>query len=299
MFAILGATGKAGGATARALRARGLPVRAIVRDRSRARDLEAIGCAIAVADFRDAAALSEAIEGCEAVQAICPVSPQGEDPAADMRAIVDTIARALGIARPARVLAISDYGAEQSAGTGITLAFHYLEARLRETSAAPIFLRSAEHMQNWARLFKTVAATGILPSFHHPLTKLFPMVSAQDVGVAAADLLMAAGAHARPRVVYVEGPRRYDAHDVANALGGAFGRAIVAYNLPRPEWTAALVRGGLSPAYADLVVELYDAHNAGLIEVERGATDVRRGATDFADLAALQSAAPATAQSGP
>jgi NAD(P)H dehydrogenase (quinone) len=45
-----------------------------------------------------------------------------------------------------------------------------------------------------------------------------------------------------------------------------------------------LVRGGLSAAYADLVAELYDAHNGGLIEVERGAAEIRRGTTDFADL---------------
>jgi NAD(P)H dehydrogenase (quinone) len=283
MFAVLGATGNAGGATIRALRQRGLPVRAIVRDKTKVRDLEALGCEIAVADLRDSAMLAKAIAGVEAVQAICPIGPQAQDPAAEMRAIIDAIGDALVAAKPARVVAISDYGAERSAGTGITLAFHYLEARWRETPAKLTLLRSAEHMQNSARLFKAVAATGILPALHHPLTKMFPMVSAQDVGIVAADLL-ASDSQEAPRLVHVEGPRRYTPLDVAKALSGVFGREIVARELPRADWIAALTRGGLSPAYAGLVAELYNAHNAGLIDVERGATDIRRGATDFADL---------------
>jgi NAD(P)H dehydrogenase (quinone) len=288
MFAVLGATGKAGGAAARVLRQRGLPVRAIVRDATRARHLEVLGCEIATADFRDAASLAKAIAGAQAVQAICPAVPQADDTAADMRAIVDAISEALVAATPARVVAISDYGAQRSAGTGITLAFHYLEARLRETPAQLTLLRSSEHMQNWARSFKAAAATGVLPSLHHPLTKVFPMVSAQDVGIVAAELLVSSDAGETPRIVYVEGPRRYNALDVAKALSGAFGREIIARELPRSDWIASLTRGGLSPAYAGLVAELYDAHNAGLIDVEPGATDIRRGATDFVDLPILQ-----------
>ena len=291
MFAVLGATGKAGGASVRALRKRGLRVRAIVRDQTKAKDLEALGCEIAIADFRDAGSLARAIAGAEAVQAICPAVPQAADTAADMRGIIDAIRDALVAAKTARVVAISDYGAQLSSGSGITLAFHYLEARLRETPAKLTLLRSSEHMQNWARTFKAAATTGILPSLHHPLTKVFPMVSAQDVGIVAAELLASPDGDEAERIVYVEGPRRYTARDVAKAVSDAFGRQIVARELPRSDWLASLKRGGLSAAYAGLVAELYDAHNAGLIDVEPGPADIRRGATDFADLPMLQGAA--------
>jgi len=207
MFAVLGATGKAGGAAIRALRQNGLAVRAVVRDRAKAHELEALGCEIALADLGDAKALAKAIDGATAVQAICPVCPQGDDPAKTMRAFVDTLRSALIAARPAHVLAISDYGAERSAG--ITLAFHYLEAQLRNTCPALTLLRSAEQMQNWARLFKTAAETGVLPSMHHPLIKQFPMVSAQDVGLVAADLLASPNGPQTQRIVRIEGPRRY------------------------------------------------------------------------------------------
>jgi uncharacterized protein YbjT (DUF2867 family) len=303
MFAILGATGNAGRATIRQLRKRGFKVRAVVRDESKAQDLEALGCKIAVADLHDAAALAKAIEGAETVQAICPISPRAPDPAGNMRAIVGTICKALVATRPAKVLAISDYGAELGAGTGITLPFHFLEAELRKTGVALTLLRSAEHMQNWSRLLRTAAETGVLPSLHHPLTKLFPMVSARDVGIAAADLLVSSGPQASPRLVHVEGPRRYSALDVAETLGLALGRTIVARELPRSDWIAALIRGGLGASYAALVAELYDAHNAGLIDVERGATDICRGATEFGDPsifppALVAAAAPPSSKSG-
>jgi NAD(P)H dehydrogenase (quinone) len=283
MFAILGAAGKAGRATIGELRKRGLPVRAVVRDPAKADALAAMGCEIAVADLRDGEALKAAISDAQAVQVVCPISPKAEDPAFEMRAVAETIARALDEVGAPRVLAISDYGAERDTGTGITLAFHDLEAQLRKTSARLTLLRSSEHMQNWSRLFKVAAETGVLPSLHHPLTKLFPMVSASDVGIAAADLLAAANDRETSRIVYVEGPRRYTPLDVAKTLSTMFGREIAARELPQPDWIPALMRGGLSAKYAALVAELYQAHNSGLIDVERGAAEVRRGATEFAD----------------
>jgi NAD(P)H dehydrogenase (quinone) len=299
MLAILGAAGNAGRAAIGELRKRGLRVRAVVRSEAKAQDLAALGCEIAIADLRDAAALTKAIEGAKMVLAICPISPRAQDPAADMRAIIDAICGAIIAARPAKVLAISDYGAELSVGTGVTLAFHYLEVELRKTSAAVTLLRSAEHMQNWSRLFRTAAETGVLPSLHHPLTKLFPMVSASDVGIVAADLLTLSDPKESPRIVHVEGPRRYTPLDVANTLGAACGRAIVARELPRADWIAALTRGGLSAHYAAMVAELYDAHNSGLIGVERGASDIRRGATEFAQCSIFSTAALAAAVAAP
>ncbi|MGL4289313.1 MAG: NmrA family transcriptional regulator, partial [Phreatobacter sp.] len=128
--------------------------------------------------------------------------------------------------------------------------------------------------------------SGILPSLHHPLTKLFPTVSASDVGLVAADLLLSLAAVASPRIVHVEGPRRYTPTDVAAALGGIVGRPITARELPRADWIAALTRGGLGKSYAQLVADLYDAHNAGAIDVEPGADDVRYGATSLREVLA-------------
>ncbi|GAB3680223.1 NmrA family NAD(P)-binding protein [Saccharopolyspora tripterygii] len=66
---VTGATGKQGGATARALRAADVPVRALVRDPSapRAEALEALGAELVTGDLHDRDSLLRAAEGARAV----------------------------------------------------------------------------------------------------------------------------------------------------------------------------------------------------------------------------------------
>jgi NAD(P)H dehydrogenase (quinone) len=292
MFVILGATGKVGRATITALRKAGAPVRAVVRDRAKAQPLAELGCEIAMADMLDASAVARAIEGASAVQMICPVNPKGADAAADMQRAIESVGEALQTVPPPVVLAISDYGAEVESGTGVTWLFHVLEERLRRLSSRLIFLRSAEHMQNWARMMPVVIKTGSVPCMHHPLTKLFPTVSTSDVGAIAAELLLSPAAAAdSPRIVHVEGPRRYTSLDVAEAMSSLFGRKISAHELPRTEWESTLLRAGPSESYVRLIAELFDAHNAGRIDAEPGVGEIRRGPTELVE--ALKPLVPA------
>ena len=112
MFVILGATGKVGRSTIKQLRSQGAPVRAVVRKSSDADDLSALGCEIQAADLNEAAAIKIAIKGADAVQVICPVQAQAEDAAGAMGETIDAIVSALTEIQPAKVLAISDYGAQ-------------------------------------------------------------------------------------------------------------------------------------------------------------------------------------------
>ena len=94
-YTIFGATGKVGRATIRSLRDRDQPVRAIVRDESRGRELAEWGCELAVADVRDPATIARAIDGADAVQVICPIVPSAPDAPAELRVVVDAFADAL------------------------------------------------------------------------------------------------------------------------------------------------------------------------------------------------------------
>jgi len=273
VIAVLGATGNIGRATIGKLRQQGVPVRAVVRDPVRAADLN-LGFDIVVADLEDTRSVRRAIDGADTVQVICPTYPCSSDAGGDMMRTVEAIAAALEHMEPTYIVAISDYGAELPDGTGVTLMFHFLEARLRRVDADVTFVRSAEHMQNWARQVPTALRTGMLATLHHPVTKSFPTVSAPDVGLVAAELLL----EPNTRIVYVEGPRRYTARDVAEAIG------VDVTELPQSEWVPTLVRGGISQSYAELVAELFVAHNAGRIDVELGVTDVRKGQTELRDV---------------
>lgn len=282
MFAIVGAAGKIGYSTSLALREAGAPVRAILRDEAMASRLSAIGCDIALADLRDPIGLGRAIADADAVQVILPPPLQADDAVGEMHHAIESLATALEHVRPKHVLAISDYGAHIGAGVGMPSLFHALEQRLRRLAMPKVFLRSAEHMEGWGALIPVAIATGALPSLHHPVGKRFPTVSAQDVGVIAAELLLHPNINAREQIVHAEGPQRYSAAEVAAALSQILGRTINAVPLPRAQWQESLERG-LSPSLTSLLINLYDAHNQGeLIDIEPDGK-VRYGNTDMID----------------
>lgn len=287
MHAILGATGKVGYSTSSTLRRAGVPVRAVLRDTTKASHLLALGCDVAVADLQDPLTLAQAIAGASCVQVICPPSPQVPDTAEDMVRSVNSVVEALERSRPDLVLAISDYGAHVSDDIGMPAMFRFFEERLRDLPIKKIFLRSAEHMEGWGALLPVADATGTLPSFHCPVERSFATVSAGDVGVIAADLLLQPDAVGGTRIVHAEGPRRYSAADVAEAFTHLLGRVVTAQAVPRAQWRETFSRRA-SPSATDLLVKLYDAHNqGGLVDVEAGIGEVCRGSTEL--LAALGS----------
>ncbi|MFF4974775.1 NmrA family NAD(P)-binding protein [Streptomyces sp. NPDC001083] len=290
-IAVFGSTGRVGTATVRRLGQSGVSVRAVVRRTSTAARVEGAG-AVVQADLLDPQAVAAAVEGCDGVQVICPVSPVAPDPAAEMGALAESLAEGLRDFPSLPVLVISDYGAQIPAGTGIPTLFHQIEERLGQLPNPLTLVRSAEHMHNWAPQLPTALRTGTLASRHQPLTRPLPMVHAADVGTITADLLLSPPPHSgSPRVVHVEGPRRYTAQEVAAALAAVTGGVITARELPREEWEPTLTAAGASPAFAELHADFCAAHNKGLIEPPAGA-DIRRGRTALdAALASVISAA--------
>lgn len=284
MFAILGATGKVGGAAARELRRRGLPVRAVVRDAAsdKARALADLGCEIAGTDIRDPQVLAEALANVDAALVLCPLTRTSADVRAESAQISDALGRAIAQARPRHVVALSDYSAQLASGTGIALVFHDLEERLRTLPVAVTFLRSAEHTENWTRALRSASKTGTFPTCHQPLDRPIPTVWSGDVGVVAADLLTGPpGTPGTPRVVHIEGARRYTPAEMAITAEALVGHRVQAHAVPTEEWQPMLVAAGLGESHARLTAEMYAAHNAGLIDVEEGG-EMRRGTTTLA-----------------
>jgi NAD(P)H dehydrogenase (quinone) len=281
MYVIFGATGNVGHMTAMQLRAASLPVRAVVRDKTQGVELARIGCEVVVADLLDPDSINRVLEGAHGIQLLVPL-PRGDSrPADTMRATIDVTARVLANHRDAHVVALSDYGAELDFDTGITALFHHFEAALRDASTRLTLLRSAEHMQNWMRVLPVALSSGVLPSFHDPVDKRFPTISANDVGVVSARLLRDGFDADEPRIVSVEGPVRVSANDVAQSIQTASGRAVKALALPRGEWERTLARAGLSDQHAQLIIKLFEVHNAGHIDVEAHASERAFGTTSL------------------
>jgi uncharacterized protein YbjT (DUF2867 family) len=217
------------------------------------------------------------------VQILCPVPVGNPDPASTMHRMIDVAADALRANPPPAVLALSDYGAELDRGTGLTRLFHLLEERLKPLPTHLTLLRSAEHVQNWAAMLPVMLATGRLPSLHSPLDRALATVSTQDVGALAAELLLEVPSTKAPRIVSVEGPRRVSLIEVARAFSTVVGREVIADAVPREAWAPMLQRAGLSENHTQLLTELYDAVNAGQIDVEKGVSEQRFGKTELTD----------------
>ncbi|MBF6347626.1 MULTISPECIES: NmrA family NAD(P)-binding protein [Nocardia] len=102
---VAGATGKQGGATARALLAAGIPVRALVRDPAadRARAVAALGAELVPGDMRDRESITRAAAGARSVFSIqqAPLTASGFDFAAEFDQAVNLLegARAAGVSQ--------------------------------------------------------------------------------------------------------------------------------------------------------------------------------------------------------
>lgn len=99
MYAVLGATGKIGGAAVRGLRVRGLPVRAIAREEKRAQRLLNEACEIALSDVRDVKELVAALRGVKRLLVVCPTNPRAENAEEDMRSKIAAISVAIDFQR--------------------------------------------------------------------------------------------------------------------------------------------------------------------------------------------------------
>ena len=280
MYAVLGAAGNVGREVAAVLRRADKAVTAVVHDTT---DGVPPGCSIFRADIRDPGALSKAIVGAEAVHVIVPTGRPDGDVASAMPAAIHSIASALATVRPARVLAVSDYGAQRRYGAGMASIFHEMEARLSELPVDLVLLRSAEHFGNWGRMARRLATSPVLPSMHVPLNKPFPMVAGRDVGRIAGEMLLEQWPAGR-RIIHVEGPRRYSAEDVAATFSGLFGQAIVAAAVDRSDWVKTLTAAGVTESTAGRLCEFFDARNGGLTDVDPPDGEIRRGPTELADV---------------
>ncbi|KAF4451656.1 2-succinyl-5-enolpyruvyl-6-hydroxy-3-cyclohexene-1- carboxylate synthase [Fusarium austroafricanum] len=283
MFAIFGATGKVGYATAAALRQAGMQVRAIVRNESKAGPLREIGCEIVIANLYDPESLTEAFRNADVVQIILPPTMDAADPAEKLREGINNLANALEKTRPRRLLAISDYGAHVENDIGMPTICRGLEERLARIGGHKIFLRSAEHMQGWERVIPAVKESGKLPTFHSSVDKPFPTISAPDLGPIATRLLLRPLDRSGVDVVHAEGPKRYCAADVANELGGHLGRIIETSVIPREQWKEVFEQA-MKPSLAELLIKANDAQNqGGLVDIEPNSDEVYFGTTTLFD----------------
>ena len=274
MYAILGITGKVGGAVARALLDAGQSVRAVLRDPTKGEPWAARGCEVAIADITDAAALTAAFTGVEGVFVLIPPNFDPLPSFPEIKAIVAALSTAIEAAKPPKIVCLSTIGA-QASQPNLLNQLGEVEKALGVLPVPICFLRAAWFMENAAWDVAQARATGVVPSFLQPLDKPVPMVATADIGRLAATLLRESWSGRR--IVELEGPQRVTPNDIAATFAKFLGRPVRMQAVPRETWEEVFATQGMNNPTPR--AQMLDGFNEGWIAFQGGEQGSLKGTT--------------------
>jgi len=274
MFVVFGANGNTGKVVASTLLDRGAKVRLAVRDASKVADLAARGAEVAVTDVLDEASIAAALAGAQGAYLLVPPDAGATDLVGRGKRIVDAFVGALGRSPVAHAVVLSSVAAQHAAGTGPIVITHYAEQNLPKAKGTTFtFLRAAYFLENILANAHPMKADGVLPVFGGGEGYPFPMVATHDIGLVAADALLAP-----PKehgVIELSGPKEYSFADAAAAASKILGRDVKPLVLPIDAMVPTLTQFGISENVAGLYREMTEAIGKGLVAFEGKGKAVR------------------------
>jgi NAD(P)H dehydrogenase (quinone) len=279
MYAIVGITGRVGGAIAENLLAQGERLRAIVRSPEKATRWRERGADVAVADVDNADALASAFEDVDGVFLMVPPNFAPAPGFPEVRKTLGSYHAALAKALPKKAVYLSSIGAEQTTGLGLITGSYLLEQTLSDLPIAQAFLRAGWFMENHAGDVTTAQAEGKIFSNLYPLDRKFSLVATADIGKAGADVLRQEWKG--NRYIEVAGPEQYSPNDIAGALSSALQRSVEAVAVPREKWTEFFLGQGMPEGRTEARAEMVDGFNSGWIHFGVPGTEHVTGATSL------------------
>jgi uncharacterized protein YbjT (DUF2867 family) len=252
---VTGATGNVGANAVRALRERGVPVRAFVRDGDRAAHMLGEDVELAVGDFGNREALERALWGTQRLFLACGNAPgqvEWECAAIDAAAAagVDHVVKLSGPAPAIASPLVFDHWHGQ------------IEAHLQRSGLAWVLLRPSAYMTNLLQHAATVEHQDAL--FAPAGAARISFVDPRDVGEAAAAAL--AGDDHAGRAYALTGPEAMTFKQIAQDLSLVVGRSIAYVDVPYDVAREGMHDAGVPPFVADAVVALFRAQRAGMME---------------------------------
>lgn len=236
MILITAATGQVGREAINGLIATGAPLRALVRDPSRA-DMPA-GVEVVQGSFEDDASLARALDGVATMLLAGRDSPD----AVEQHRRVLAQARRAGVRH---IVKLSAIGASAQSPVALMREHHEVDEEVLHGPAAWTLLKPHLYLQNLLRAVDAVRRDGLLSA---PMGEnRFPLVDTRDVGAAAAVVLRDPAAHAG-KTYNLTGPAAYGYDDVAAAMASVAGRAVSYEAVPPQTSEARLLAAGL-PAW--------------------------------------------------
>src|SRR5580693_751373 len=263
MYAVMGITGKVGGAVASTLLAKGEKVRGIVRNPEKATEWQKQGVELFKADYDDVDALTAAFTGVAGVFVMVPPNFAPTPGFAETKATLNVLHEALSRALPPKAVYLSSIGAEQASGLGLITSSHLLEETLGDLPFSHAFLRAGWFFENSAGDVASARSEGRILFQLQPLERRFPLVATADIGKVGADVLRQEWTGIR--YVEVAGPEQYSPNDIARAFSKALARSVEAVAVPREKWTEFFLSQGMPEGRTEPRAEMVDGFNSGWI----------------------------------
>ena len=233
MILITAATGQIGRAATRTLVESGARVRALVRDTSRAAGLA--GAELVQGSFEDEASLARALYGVKTVLLA------GRDNPGYVAQLERVVAAAVS-AHVEHMVALSAIGAAASSPIALMRDHHEVEQLVKRHATSWTFLRPHLYMPNLLRAAEAVRVDGRLSA---PMGGLaFPFVATDDVGAAAATVLLDPERHAGTTYA-LTGPVAQTYESIADALTRLLERPVSYDEVPPEQYLADLMAAGI------------------------------------------------------
>jgi uncharacterized protein YbjT (DUF2867 family) len=280
----MGATGNTGKKISQTLLEAGEKVRALGRSEHKLADLKRAGAEVLTGDTSDAAFLSKAFHGADAVYTLLPTDRRAPDYRAEQDREGEAIVQAIHDSRVRYVVALSSLGADLSEGTGVIAGLHAQEERLKRLKGLNVLLlRPVSFFENFYDAIGPIKHDGInADSVAAHLA--VPMVATRDIANVAAKALKArdwTGVVARELL----GQRDLSYAEATRILGMQIGKPELRYmQFSYDETAKALEEAGLSASFASLYVDMTRAFNEGTIK-PNGRTPLNTTPTRFEDFA--------------
>src|ERR1700734_2388599 len=290
MFLVMGITGRVGGATARHLLAQGGREGALVGNREQATHRADQGVELVDGDWNDATAVERALEGVEGAFVMLPAVWAPSPDFKEAKSVIANYVEALTKAAPPRVVVLSSMGANRTSGLGMITALSLLEQGLRHLTMPITYVRAGGFLENLLYGLK-VAQGGTLPVYYDPTNRKSTMVATDDIGAEVATLLTGP-AWSGQRVV--ELGSMVTADEVAGQLGDVLNLEVKAFAVPRAGWAEAFEQFGIPKGRTGPAEEMFEAVNAGWMDLGVEGTEHVAGTTSARDVfAAAQKAVTA------
>jgi uncharacterized protein YbjT (DUF2867 family) len=253
MILVTGATGLNGTALVRKLSAKGVPLRALVRNAAKAAEIAALpNVEIAIADMAEPETLPAALAGVDRA-----MLNSSADPA--MVEVQSNFIAAAAKAGVRHVVKLSGIMPELDSPFRFARMHGEIEKRLEASGMAFTHLRAGEFMPSYFRQVPMILAKGAL--FLPMENQRIASVDIGDLAEIAAIVLTNPGHEGK--IYPLTGPEALTMTEVAERLSAATGKTIKYINVPPEDVKKAQVAAGVPPYIADALAELFAERRKG------------------------------------